>query len=60
MTVQAGGKWGISLFDLDRNESWGMNEQEGFYSASVIKVPIMIAAFAEVTKARLSLGINWS
>ncbi|MBS3679259.1 serine hydrolase [Ornithinibacillus massiliensis] len=56
ITVQAGGKWGISLFDLDRNESWGINEQEHFYSASVIKVPIMIAAFARSQQGEIKLG----
>lgn len=56
ITVQVGGKWGISLFDLDRNESWGMNDNECFYSASVIKVPIMIAAFSASHQGEIKLG----
>ncbi|WP_236687105.1 serine hydrolase [Ornithinibacillus californiensis] len=46
ITDQSTGTWGISLYDLDTNETWEMNEHHLFYAASVIKVPIMIAAFA--------------
>ncbi|MFC4618777.1 serine hydrolase [Camelliibacillus cellulosilyticus] len=43
---EAGGTWGISLIDLDHDQSWAMNGDERFTAASVIKVPIMAAVFA--------------
>ncbi|MFS0673146.1 serine hydrolase [Ornithinibacillus sp. 179-J 7C1 HS] len=53
---EAGGAWGISLYDLNTDESWETNEQEPFYSASVIKVPIMIAAFAASHRGEMKLS----
>ncbi|GAB3044967.1 serine hydrolase [Virgibacillus ainsalahensis] len=41
----AGGTWGIALEDFDTRESWQYNGDELFYAASVIKIPIMIAAY---------------
>jgi beta-lactamase class A len=52
----AGGIWGISLFDLDTNERFELHENELFYAASVIKVPIMIAAYSASHHGELQLG----
>ncbi|ASK62555.1 serine hydrolase [Virgibacillus phasianinus] len=46
ITKEAGGTWGISLEDLDTKETWTSNGEQVFTAASVIKVPILIAAFA--------------
>ncbi|WP_047981146.1 serine hydrolase [Ornithinibacillus contaminans] len=51
----AGGTWGISLEDLTTNEAWGLNTEESFYAASVIKVPIMIAVFDAHHQGALNL-----
>lgn len=56
ITDKAGGLWGISLYDLNTGECWEKNEHEAFYAASVIKVPIMIAAFAASHRGELSLS----
>ncbi|MBS4172887.1 serine hydrolase [Bacillus sp. FJAT-49736] len=40
------GTWGIHLEDLVTKETWAWNEQEVFFAASIIKVPIMAAVFA--------------
>lgn len=45
---KAGGSWGIVLEDLTTNERWTLNEDQRFFAASVIKVPIMTAVFADV------------
>lgn len=50
------GTWGIVLEDLNTGEKWEQNEQELFYAASVIKVPIMAAVFQAVERQQLSLG----
>ncbi|HSU79627.1 MAG TPA: serine hydrolase [Candidatus Angelobacter sp.] len=55
---QVGGTWGIVLEDLNTSETWAINEAELFYAASVIKVPIMAAAFAAFEKGLLSLD-DW-
>ena len=39
------GTWGIDCKDLDTNETWQHNHDLPFTAASVIKVPIMVAAF---------------
>ncbi|MGZ0052825.1 serine hydrolase [Brevibacillus gelatini] len=51
----AGGEWGIYLEDLQTNEKLAVNENQRFYAASVIKVPIMAAVFAEVFSGKLAL-----
>lgn len=49
------GTWGVVVVDLDRNERWEWNGDELFYAASVIKVPIMAAAFQAEHDGKLSL-----
>ena len=49
------GTWGIVLEDLVTGDKWELNSKELFYAASVIKVPIMAAVFAEEEKGALSL-----
>ncbi|ASN04584.1 serine hydrolase [Virgibacillus necropolis] len=56
ITKQAGGTWGISLDDLDKKETWTSNEDELFYAASVIKVPILLAAFTAFDQRKFSLS----
>lgn len=56
ITEDAGGTWGISLQDLGTGESWELNGHELFYSASVIKIPIMIAVFAASHRNEISLS----
>lgn len=51
----AGGEWGVYLEDLQTNEKLAINENERFYAASVIKVPIMTAVFAEAYAGKLAL-----
>lgn len=51
----AGGEWGIFLEDLQTGETLSINENQCFYAASVIKVPIMTAVFAEVYAGKLAL-----
>ncbi|WP_430790646.1 serine hydrolase [Virgibacillus flavescens] len=56
ITNKAGGTWGIALEDLDSHESWTINGDELFYAASVIKVPILIAAFTSFDKNKFTLS----
>lgn len=55
ITDKAGGTWGITLEDLDTHETWASNGEEVFYAASVIKLPILIAAFTAFEQRELSL-----
>lgn len=50
------GTWGIVLEDLNTGEKWEHNEQELFYAASVIKLPIMAAVMQAVERKQLSLS----
>lgn len=52
---QSRGAWGIVIEDLDLGEKWVWNEDELFYAASVIKVPIMAAVFSAVESEKLAL-----
>ncbi|WP_197025062.1 serine hydrolase [Paucisalibacillus sp. EB02] len=56
ITEDASGTWGISLHDLDTDEKWELNAHELFYSASVIKIPIMITVFASSHRNQFSLS----
>ncbi|NGQ94186.1 serine hydrolase [Brevibacillus sp. SYP-B805] len=47
LVEKAGGTWGIVLEDVHTNERWTLNEDHRFFAASLIKVPIMTAVFAE-------------
>ncbi|MFJ7828101.1 serine hydrolase [Psychrobacillus sp. NPDC096623] len=49
------GTWGIVLQDLNSGERWEYNEQELFYAASVIKVPIMASVYSAVERGDLVL-----
>lgn len=51
----AGGTWGIAVEDLNTGVRWSHNENRKFYAASVIKVPIMAAAFSLAREGKLSL-----
>lgn len=51
-----GGTWGIYLEDLDKNETWSWNENEVFYAASIIKVPIMAAVFSAFDEGLFKLS----
>lgn len=42
---KAGGTWGVSLSDLHTHETWHYNPNLRFTAASVIKLPIMAAAY---------------
>jgi beta-lactamase class A len=51
----AGGTWGIFIEDLDGKGSIMYNHKESFTAASVIKIPIMMTAFAEARKGNVRL-----
>jgi len=43
--TDAGGTWGIFLENVTTNETWSHLPDEKFNAASIIKIPIMMAAF---------------
>lgn len=43
--IESHGIWGIDFRDIDTNETWQFNHDMPFTAASVIKLPIMVAAF---------------
>lgn len=45
---QAGGSWGVVIEDLLTNQRFEKNPDQPFFAASLIKVPIMAAVFADV------------
>ena len=49
------GTWGIVLEDINSGEKWQHNEQELFYAASVIKVPIMASVYRAIELGELAL-----
>ncbi|HHT84689.1 MAG TPA: serine hydrolase [Firmicutes bacterium] len=52
---RAGGEWGIAIEALDGKDSIYLNEEAPLLSASVIKIPIMMAAFHEAREGRIRL-----
>lgn len=55
ITTEAGGTWGIVLKDITTNERWAFNEREMFYSASVVKIPIMAAVYQAAEQGKFTL-----
>ncbi|MBA4496376.1 serine hydrolase [Paenactinomyces guangxiensis] len=53
---QLPGKWGIWVEDLKTRETWEYNCDHPFFSASVIKVPIMVAVYREAWRDRFALS----
>jgi beta-lactamase class A len=49
------GMYGCSLFDFKTKESFAFHENESFYAASIIKVPIMAAVFAHAFEGKCCL-----
>lgn len=52
---EAGGEWGIYMEDLLTGQQLAFDADKRFYSASVIKVPIMTAVFSEVYAGTFAL-----
>ncbi|GIO15205.1 hypothetical protein J19TS2_47600 [Cohnella xylanilytica] len=56
ITRRYGGVWGITVEDLDTGARFELNGNELFNAASIIKLPIMAAAFAAAHDRELNLG----
>lgn len=52
---EVGGEWGIVLENLHTGEKWEHHANILFYAASVIKLPIMAAVFAEAEKGNIDI-----
>lgn len=50
------GTWGIWIEDLKTGEKWTWNESLPFVAASIIKVPIMVAAYRAFAHGKLRLS----
>jgi beta-lactamase class A len=50
------GLYGVSIYHFETEEEFVHNPNEEFYAASIIKIPIMAATFAEVAKGKRSLS----
>lgn len=56
LVEKAGGNWGIVIEDLQTNERWTYQEDQRFYAASLIKLPIMTAVFAEQYAGKIAFA----
>jgi beta-lactamase class A len=50
------GIYGVSIYHFETEEEFVHNQDDEFYAASIIKVPIMAAVFALVAEGKLSLS----
>lgn len=53
---EAKGTWSVAVEDVNNGESFSINGNESYYAASIIKVPIMAAAFAAAEEGVIRLG----
>ncbi|GEN32058.1 beta-lactamase class A [Cerasibacillus quisquiliarum] len=58
--TDSNGEWGVVLEDLQTKETWTYNEHEQFPAASIIKLPIMVAAFQAAEDKILRLSDTYS
>jgi beta-lactamase class A len=50
------GQYGVSIYHFETEEEFVHNPDEEFYAASIIKIPIMAAVFAQVNEGKRSLS----
>lgn len=50
------GVYGVAVYHFESGESFFHRPDEPFYAASIIKIPIMAAAFDQASRGRLSLS----
>lgn len=55
LTQDASGVYGLYVINLTTDESYGVNEDEVFQAASLIKLPVMLAMYAEHEKGNIDL-----
>lgn len=55
LTKDASGVYGLYVVNLNTDESYGVNEDEVFQAASLIKLPVMLAMYAEYEKGNIDL-----
>jgi len=55
-TNDLSGVYGLYVIDLDTGLSYGVNENEIFQAASLIKLPVMVAMYIEEESSSLSLS----
>jgi beta-lactamase class A len=53
------GVYGLYVIDLNTGFSYGINENEEFEPASLIKLPVMVAMYIENEEGRLSLEVKY-
>jgi beta-lactamase class A len=51
-----GGVAGVYVYDLERNFGYGVRPDELFFSASIIKIPVMVAVYREVDQGELEFS----
>lgn len=49
-------KFGVSVFDINNSEAFGINEEEQFHAASVMKLAVAVTAFSDITAGKYSLS----
>lgn len=52
------GIYGCSLYDFKTKDSFAYQENESFYAASIIKIPVMAAVFAHIYEGKCRLNDN--
>jgi beta-lactamase class A len=58
MSQAASGVYGFYILNLNTEENYGVNEDEAFQAASLIKLPVMAAIYSEYEKGNLDLDDN--
>ena len=59
-TRKLSGLWGLYIVDLESGDSWGVNQNEVFTAASLIKLPVMITFFQEAEKGNIGLDDEYT
>jgi len=59
-TRELSGVYGLSVIKLESGYSYGVNENETFQAASLIKLPIIAAMYMEAEKGNLDLDSKYS
>lgn len=60
LTKELSGVYGLYVVNLNTDETFGVNEDEVFTAASLIKLPVMAAMYSEYEKGNINLDKKYS
>jgi len=59
LTQDLRGKYGVAVYRLDDGKEYGVNEDEAFPAASLMKLPVLATLYQEAEQGEINLGTEY-